>query len=419
MLKGLSLFAFSSLFLLSCEKEKSQQRSSNLQTISSTYEGNDVDVLTMSEAQLIAERLTEEILLKTDDKIAVRVLNGGFEILGENGIPSAYVFNYEEGGYSIISADYRYEPILAYVRAGSLNAEDTVVPMMGEWLAFMSAQIDNIRDNKVRDTSDYPFSRARWRITIGLLELESNKFLHPERYEQIPYNPCDNWNTYTKQPLLSTNWGQWNTYNNILTQSVTGITSCTPPTGCVATAMAQLIRYWQPTTGKNYDYSSMPNNSGNSEVQRLMKDVGESVDMNWGCTGSGANSQKVRNSLENDFNFASGGSFYDYNSSSDKWNVFFDINSNKPVYLAGNIGYEWKGFIIRWKEYSGGHAWIADGYIQNTDGCNSSLMFNMNWGWGEVSSTIIHNGWFHESSWNSATVGNYQYNRRYYKNIHN
>ncbi|HTO17347.1 MAG TPA: C10 family peptidase [Edaphocola sp.] len=403
------------ILFIGCNKKDPNNIPKKYQQISTNY-GNDSDIITINEAKLIAERITEDILTGNTIEITVRNIETSYEILGENNIPSAYVFNYENGnGFSIISADYRYEPILSYVSNGSLNEGDSVVPMMGEWLAANTEQIENIRTNNIRDTTFYPFYRARWNETINDLNINHEHFIHPIRFEQPGYDPCNNWTTYTKTPLMQTTWGQDEGYNDSLdnyycSNSING----RPPTGCVATAMAQIIRYWEPSNSFNFNYNSMPNNYGNGEVQRLMKIAGEKVDMDYNCNGSGAYSSKVKNALKNHFGIAHVGNLTSYDNSSSKWDIFNDINLNRPVYLSASTGYEWKGFIIKWKYYTGGHAWVADGYIQNTDGCNSSLKFNMNWGWNGY-----QNGWYYENSWNPSPEDNYQYNRDYYKNIYN
>ncbi|MEI9934863.1 MAG: C10 family peptidase [Ferruginibacter sp.] len=53
-------------------------------------------------------------------------------------------------------------------------------------------------------------------------------------------------------------WGQDCSYNNLCPNS--NCSDCSPEavTGCVATAMAQVIRYWHPTNSFNYNYTSMP-----------------------------------------------------------------------------------------------------------------------------------------------------------------
>jgi len=113
-------------------------------------------------------------------------------------------------------------------------------------------------------------------------------------------------------PLLSTTWAQGSPYNQY-TPGITG--SCTHTvTGCVATAWAQIVKYWNwPDSGIGsnsyswngqilsadfahaYNWSSMPNNLTDSSpaeakdaVARLMSDMGVAANMNYGCDGSGS-----------------------------------------------------------------------------------------------------------------------------------
>ncbi len=80
-----------------------------------------------------------------------------------------------------------------------------------------------------------------------------------------------------------------------------------PVTGCVATAMAQVIHFWHPNNSLEYDYASMPTTFGNSEVQRLMRDAGNTVNMDYHCVndgGSGAYDTDVQWALKSNFGFS-------------------------------------------------------------------------------------------------------------------
>ncbi len=77
-----------------------------------------------------------------------------------------------------------------------------------------------------------------------------------------------------------------------------------PWTGCVATAMAQVMRYWQvPNT---YNYSVIPlkayttgwNTTAVDEAGKILWDAGKSVCMNYGCNGSGAQMDDVNDGLK-------------------------------------------------------------------------------------------------------------------------
>ena len=75
--------------------------------------------------------------------------------------------------------------------------------------------------------------------------------------------------------------------------------------------------------------ATMPNNSGNGEVQRMMRDIGDAVDMDYGCDGSGADGDKTDNAFKNDFCFGSADG--DGYGSGSYQVVIQDINADRPV----------------------------------------------------------------------------------------
>lgn len=212
-------------------------------------------------------------------------------------------------------------------------------------------------------------------------------------------------------PLLSTTWNQGCGYNSQCPVDVAG--PCGKVyTGCVATAMAQVIRYFQyPAHGvgnkcythytygelcadfaaATYNYALMPNGSGNTEVAKLMFHCGVSVNMGYSPTGSGAYSSSVPIAMRNYFDFknvilASKGSY-----TVSTWHKILknEIDNSRPIYYAGNG--------------TGGHAFVFDGY-QGSD------YFHINWGWGGS-----YNGYFYTNdltpgsnnftNWQNAVIG--------------
>lgn len=155
--------------------------------------------------------------------------------------------------------------------------------------------------------------------------------------------------------------------------------------------MAQIMKYHQYPASYNWD--AMPNTSGSSETSRLMRDIGTSVNMDYSCNGSGADTEnEVAASFKNDFNYTSA-TYSDYDSEVVKQ----QLRGNKPVILRGGRESGWWIFVT----YKDGHAWISDGYLTSlvySEDCSmawESLYFHMNWGWsGEL------NGWFTHLNWN-------------------
>ena len=140
-----------------------------------------------------------------------------------------------------------------------------------------------------------------------------------------------------------------------------------------------------------------------------MRDIGDAVDMNWGCSSSGADSDDVPSALKNDFNYSSA----DRNSygSGSYQTVVCNIDNNKPVYLDGCRSR--KTLLGITYKHTNCHAWVCYGYWRTRNYCYSYLKMHMNWGWNGR-----HNGWFAFNNWTIPANGrNYQYARDYIHNI--
>lgn len=165
-------------------------------------------------------------------------------------------------------------------------------------------------------------------------------------------------------------------------------------TGCVATAMAQVINYhkypvkgtgthsytWNSRTltfdyaNTTFDWANMLDvyTSAATTVQKnavatLMYACGVSVNMSYGTGSSGAVSQKVPAALRDNFGFDKAVHYEDrlvYTSSAWENLVYDQVDKCGPTYYSG-------------RGESGGHAFVVDGY---KDG-----FFHFNWGWSGVS----------------------------------
>lgn len=202
------------------------------------------------------------------------------------------------------------------------------------------------------------------------------------------------------EPLCQTRWNQSTPYNN-LCPMLNGSRSVT---GCVATAMAQVMKYhnW-PDTGEgsnqyewqgqilSMDYSAqefkwnlMLNDypsvfdghalridatEGQQEaVARLMVAAGHSVEMGYSPEASGAISMRIGPALGKYFRYDKSLSYLqrDYYPL-DEWEemIYTSLQNDGPVIYDGHANI-------------GGHSFVCDGY--SSDG-----YFHFNWGWGGMS----------------------------------
>lgn len=125
-----------------------------------------------------------------------------------NGDPSAYIFaDRSDGGYLVVSADDCAAPLLGYSESGSFDSK-LLPPQLEYWLGEYSRQIEYA---SLAGLPAYAVSSVSGRDDRKIVA-----------------------------PLMSTRWNQDAPYNLLVPSK----DSRNYPTGCVATAMAQVMKYW-------------------------------------------------------------------------------------------------------------------------------------------------------------------------------
>ena len=272
-----------------------------------------------------------------------------------------YVFNAEgNDGFVIVSGDDRTEAILGYADKGNLDM-DNLPDNLREWLNSYEEAIMSISGQDI---------------------------------QKVPHRALNN---AAIAPMLSCHWGQDSPYN-LQCPEYSGDLSVT---GCVATAMAQVMYYHQwpevttveiPSytsdyTANNVRYkSTLPalpvttfkwnkmkatyqsNETGEAAdaVAELMRYCGQAVQMGYTPISSGANvfayelvsyfgySAKARDVSRSDYD-------------TDEWEkmIYNELANHRPVLYSGSSS-------------SGGHQFVCDGY-------DGQGMFHINWGWDGMS----------------------------------
>ncbi len=320
-------------------------------------QANPVDV---SKAQRLGQSFVQHKAMFA--KSAVNDLNLAYTYRSESGMVTAYVFNFD-GGFVIVAADDCSSPILGYSDRGNFNYETAP-----DGLRFMLSEISRGIETMVQQGNPIPSDiLCRWK------NLEAYGVMHPDR------------NYPVVGPLVQLKWDQGSPYN----MYVPG--GC--PTGCVATAMSQLMKYWEwPVTGTGehsynatgygeqyanfgettYDwdnmipiYSSSATQEQKVAVATLMYHCGVSVNMMYEPDGSGAFSTDVPIAINTYFSYSDQATHISKSGHSyDEWIALLksNIDQHIPLYYSGQSS-------------DGGHAFICDGY-DNDD------LFYFNWGWG-------------------------------------
>jgi len=303
------------------------------------------------------------------------------------------------GGFVIIVADDAQYPVIGYSTEGSY-----VVPApssnAGYWMEQRKKEIIANRIQNVQPTAEIS---DQWTAYLN------SQAVAPRAAS-----------TVTVSPLVKALWGQGSPYNALCP----GVSK----TGCVATAMAQIMRYWNyPVKGTGsssyncnygvltadygntiYDWSSVPTgkvDSANNAVATLMYQCGVSVDMNYSPSVSDAfvtiydNPQapqvcaQIAYTQYFGYNAETIQALQEYYYSDQNWinAIETELNASRPV--------EYVGFDA----IKGGHTWVCDGYDSNNK-------LHMNWGWngiddGYYSINLLNPGGYNFSDNHEVLVG--------------
>lgn len=267
--------------------------------------------------------------------------------------PGCYLFK-SDTGFIIASADDRARALLAYGEDTSIDT-DKLSPEFKYWLEEYGREMASVPDVPDVDPGiEYP----KGAIT----------------------------------PLCKTKWNQFGPYYDMCSKAY----GQPVVTGCVATAMAQMLKYhnWPPTgvgeitytsDGKefSYDYATGDFNwdamldtyradspqTSKEAVANLMYACGVSVGMHYHPGGSGADPAVMCGSLPKHMKYDA--SIYNaqrFYYTLEEWMnlIYSQISKVGPVQYSGYVS------------SGGGHSFICDGYDGNG-------YFHINWGWGGAS----------------------------------
>lgn len=320
--------------------------------------------------------------------------------MDDGGGPAYYVVYLQPSGFVIVSADDGVEPIIGFADDGLYD------PSFDNAMGALVTNDLNGRMTALRDTFGLLMEisadaaggpQAKWRHLVEIAENPSGGFglmalLSPGDIRVIP--------------LVQSQWGQATVCGEYCYNYYTPLHY---PAGCLATAMAQVMRYYEyPTApigvrqfsievggsaggqkvytqggdglGGPYSWSAMPLRPESgcsvlSETQRqaigaLCYDAGIAVGMRYERTGSGAFISDASDALVNTFGYSN--VILGYNMGSDVHSGLTEmINPNlddkAPVILA----------ILNASDPNSGHAVVCDGYGYHS----STLYHHLNMGW--------------------------------------
>lgn len=277
-----------------------------------------------------------------------------------------------EQGFVLVSGDDRFRSVLGYSDSGSFDAA-AMPENMKSWLQGY------VEEMKHLDAIGYQPSASTSRRAGGL---------------KAPI-----------APLIQTIWGQSEPYNNACPVFFDGERSVT---GCVATAMAQVMYYTATVSGNkpqevvadipgydcdtywsgygrlnvggvfagtSLDWDAMADVTtaeGAAAVATLMMCCGKSVEMDYSSNESGADSEMVPVALKKYFGYDSTTRYVSRSSYSlAEWTelIYSELEAARPVIYGGQSS-------------GGGHEFVVDGY-------DGDEMFHVNWGWSGSSDSYF------------------------------
>lgn len=332
--------------------------------------------VTPQEAATVAQRF-----LESQGKTLVRcakVMDNGQDNL-------LYIFN-AENAFVVVSGDRSAQPVLAYIDHQLYNESDVVAPFQ-MWIDHYANQIAQLK----REHVVQPQPAAQWEAILS----DGSSFRTGDSIA----------------PLMLSRWDQGSYYNYYCPRDPAGQNGRVV-TGCVATAMAQLMYYFRfPESGvgsysytdenygvqsvdygnAHYDYNAMCDvpTCINTEISKLIYHCGVGVDMHYGPDGSGMTNHSAARVLRTYFKYSPETEYLFRDSTDLNWDsvIVSHLQRRIPMYYAG-----WSLPNIN------GHGFICDGYKT----VNDAYYFHFNFGWSGYM-----DGYFYT---NSLYVGSSNFN---------
>ncbi len=348
------------------------------------------------------------------------------DITSQTPFTEFYVFAAEDGGFILVSGDDCVRPVLGYSLTSRFDTKRDIPVNVRGWLDDYEKEIRHWKNVEVRyggvHAENYD-GESDWQLlTNGVM----------------PPAPL----TTAVSPLLTTTWDQYPYYNALCPYDAQEVYTGNNHivTGCVATATAQIMKFWNyPTTGygshsyvhHNYDettsYGTLSANFGNTTYQwnnmpneltasssdaqvnavaTIMYHIGVADEMIYDLAingGSGAHNHNTNNlrassqsSLMAYFKYRPDMTVIcrdDYSYDEYCSRLRAELDQQRPILYSGSG--------------NGGHSFVCDGY-------NEQNQFRINWGWGGSYDGYFSVGAFTPGGGGAGSNSNHQYS---YDNI--
>jgi len=334
-----------------------------------------ITILILSTFTMFAEERSEQQMREAAQRAITQNLPGrsrarsaGNDLKELMAMPKLKIFGYDDGGFAVVTSDDRFDEVIGY--SSTTFAKE--MPCGFKWW------LNTVNEVMEKAKGSSPVS-AKSRSKIKKAGIA---------------------------PMITTKWGQTSPYNEQCKFTATDGKTYQMVTGCVATAMAQVMNYHKfPIRGNGtssytirynddafrivfeedfsksvYDWNNMLDDyttykwsnlqdEHTAAVSKLMRDCGIAVKMRYSDStyGSSSNLSSAANALKNHFYYDEKTKYMSRSSySTDEWMglIYNELNESRPILYAGSESDT---------NNSSGHAFVLHGY--DTDG-----KVYINWG---------------------------------------
>lgn len=326
------------------------------------------EIVPIEKARLVAKNIFFERVNLSKDVSYNSIIFGDEFTVTDNNKPVYYVFNLSnEPGFVLVSAESNAFPVLGYSFESFFRPNNLNESLEAE-IQNYKEQIVSVREHNYKSTNEISVAWEKYSKTSFTKSTES---------------------IAQAGPLVLTKWNQDCYYNTLCPVANAGNGYCNHvPTGCVATAMSQIMKFWSfPSTGTGsnsyvhpdygtlsanfgtsvYNWAAMPTNdltAENAEVAKIMFHAGVAMNMDYAPGGSGAITAYAGQKLAAYFKYSTSSQYITKSANLIDWHIKIRANiiSGKPVIYSG-------------RGSNGGHAFIIDGF-------QYPEFYHVNFGWG-------------------------------------
>lgn len=310
-----------------------------------------------------------------------------------NGKAIYYILNFNEGGFAVVSADEKANPVIAYSTENQFDLQ-MKNPALKSWMNAYANEIEAIMQADVQ---------ASDKVQQDWENLKNGKPMFRQKADEAI------------APLLTCTWNQDKYYNtncpaddDTESGAIAGTAAYDNhvPVGCVALSTAQIMYYhrypakgigsssYSSSYGKlsanygktNYNYNNMTDlaRGYSYDLAQLINHIGIAVEMGYGADGSGTQTKNIVSALRKNFGYSSSIQYSErVNYTTENWHKLIIDNLKQGLPMV----------------YSGSPQGGGTGHAFNCDGYDGNGKFHMNWGWAGSS-----NGYYDIDNMNKVST---------------